>query len=570
MLFKSWNSRLSPEMTNEILRNLATVHISRINSTTEREHFTSSFATNNIRALCDHDPDYSLLSTGDALNSRQICAFYSKRADLDLGVDRRKAAERSFVESETLCRQTNTIFNHRAQGKFSFPLGVEPLLFRAQLKIARMLGDVPPLEDLRCRFGPGATTQVKKRIASPARKLGETLACSEDLIPLVKDILPDYPVWMDYLAKDHTSESWVVDLIVCPGQLRFVPKSYKTDRAIVVEPSLNSFVQLGVNDYLVDRFRRFGLDLSTQERNRSCAKEGSLTGDLATLDLKSASDTIATELVYDLLPRDWFLLLNQLRTSSVDCGGWTVKVDKFSSMGNGFTFPLESLIFYALACACVNEEEEHRVSVYGDDIIVPTSAAPELMRLLNCVGFVVNEKKSYWKGPFRESCGADFLRGIDIRPCYIKDSMALCDIFRLHNFYARGNDTECASILAELIPDTFKKWGPDGYGDGHLIGDGGLRPHGRDRGWAGFTFETYTLAPRRDFSVRPGDRVYPFYATYARERMASEPSPEAHLQGDTTSNWAPQSTYRNGFLGVSIPGSEGVNLIKIYTLSKRY
>ena len=188
-----------------------------------------------------------------------------------------------------------------------------------------------------------------------------------------------------------------------------------------------------------DRLRRFGIDLSSQERNKNLARIGSLTKALATLDLSSASDMISIELVYHLLPIEWVFFLKYFRTPVVEYQGNRHVLEKFSSMGNGFTFPLESLIFYALAISCVEEKELFDcVSVYGDDIIIPVKYYDTLVQVLTCCGFSVNKSKSFKNGPFRESCGGDYYEGIDIRPVYLKDRLSGFDAFRLHNFFSRN------------------------------------------------------------------------------------------------------------------------------------
>jgi len=79
---------------------------------------------------------------------------------------------------------------------------------------------------------------------------------------------------------------------------------------------------------------------------------------------------------------------------------------KVSSMGNGFTFELMSLILFAL-CKSLTQD----CSVFGDDIIVPNNVAETLVRDLNNGGFVVNPEKSHIYDVYRESCGAHFLDG---------------------------------------------------------------------------------------------------------------------------------------------------------------
>lgn len=573
MRYSRWDQVLTLKETNEILLELASVHCSRINSTHEREYVASCIAGDHILSLCDYAPAYSELSVSDAINLRQISAFFQKRRDVEVGIDKRRATIDRFIDSERLCLQTNYIFELKRRGEFFFPSRVESILHTAQRKIASILGTVPSLEEIKPRFGPGATTNVVKRKASARRKLGMVPACSEELLPLIRECLESVEGWCHSLYGDETEDPTYVPVEIHDGKLVFVPKSYKTHRSVVVEPCLNSMFQLGIGEYISGRLRRAGVDLHDQTLNQRLARVGSLTGALATLDLSNASDTIARELVYDLLPIDWAIFLSHFRTGHVTYEGYRMTLSKFSSMGNGFTFPLESLIFYALAYACTEEGvREHSVAVYGDDIIVPTEAASCLIEVLNAVGFVVNSEKSFTSGPFRESCGADYLKGFDIRPCYIKDSLACYDLFRLHNFYVRRGELELAAICLNHIDPCLRRYGPDGYGDGHLIGDNvGLVPHKRKHGWSGYVFETYTFRSRKDFEVLPGDRVYPSYCSYERSLgdvlARSSTTSLRELALATAIVDSPSHEVKRGLLGVSIPGVKGINLIKIYVLS---
>jgi len=574
MRFTHWEQPSSSGATDEILSRVALVHCSRINSIHVRRFFESCLHEKDFLSICNYEPDYGSISVYDAIQVRQICAFFSKRADrTEPGHNKRLAAVKTFIEAEELCFKTNDILVKKRRGEFYFPAGVESVLHRAQQKIAFILGDIPLLEDLKLRFGPGATTQVKKRKASAKSKLSQTFACSEDLLPMAQACLEELQGWIFPLHGVDGEDTASVTLEIHRGKLSFVPKSFKTDRSIVVEPSLNSMFQMGIGDYISDRLRMAGVNLRDQTLNQRMALEGSLTGALATLDLSSASDTIAYELIYELLPIDWALWLSHFRSGKVMAEGVELKLQKFSSMGNGFTFPLESLIFYALAYASTSEDECEKVSVYGDDIIVPVAAYPLLTEVLRCVGFLVNASKSFCSGPFRESCGADYLKGINIRPSYIKDVLHTFDLFRLHNQYVRRDDHECAQILLEYVDPSLYRYGPDGYGDGHLIKDVPLAPHQRRRGWSGYVFESYTFRPKKDFRVLPGDRVYPIYSSYvrskalARDVLFSRGIPSGDDKRLLDMDNLPIHEYsRDGRLGVSIPGVRGHNLVKIYVL----
>lgn len=566
MRYSRWDDQSSSGETNELLFTLAVEHLSRCSPSPIRERYASCIASRNIPNLCDISLAYEELTAYDAIQYRQISAFFTKRADLDLGYDRKSVALESFAKAELLNRETNDMFLKRRAGRFSFLPGVESKLFRAQRQISSILGPVPLLSDLRLAFGPGATTTVTKRMASARRKLGTRLACSKEFAELISDKLSELQGWFfDSVATDDP-DSVTVSVDIHPSRLAFVPKNFKTFRGIGVEPVLNTMFQNGIGRYMSRRLLSSGVDLKDQTRNQRLALEGSLTGALATLDLSSASDTIATELVFDLLPVDWALFLSEYRSGTIEVEGRLLEQAKFCSMGNGFTFPLESLIFYALTCACVSEEDHHLISVYGDDIIVPTYAYKELAELLRICGFSVNKEKSFASGPFRESCGADYLRGISIRPSYVKDALHCYDLFRLHNQYVRRLDFEMAKLVAAAIPNHLKRWGPDGYGDGHLIGDNPLKPHGREKGWCGGTFETYTFSPKRDFQILPGDRVYPCYSIYAQGE-----SPGVSFNGiDSIKGFSPSndgvSYLKDGRFGVSIPGRGSYRLIRVYVL----
>jgi len=202
--------------------------------------------------------------------------------------------------------------------------------------------------------------------------------------------------------------------ITTENRITTVPKNIKTDRTIACEPMGNLPFQLAVDGYLKSRLRRVGIDLSDQSRNQEAARIGSIDGSLATIDLSMASDTLSINTVASLLPDDWFSILMKLRSPCYSGAFGSGVYEKFSSMGNGFTFTLETLIFWALAKAVGSVEP----LVYGDDIIVESCISERLVRVLKFFGFATNNEKTFTKGPFRESCGADWYEGTNVRPIY--------------------------------------------------------------------------------------------------------------------------------------------------------
>lgn len=513
-----------------------------------------------FKRLCEYELSYpDSVNPESVFHLRQALAFFSKNVEADYGVDRDAIAYEKFVESESRCLATNTIFKLWSQGKFCFSPDVESWIFRAQRKIARVLGDVPTLSDVGLRFGPGSTTSTKKRNASVREKLHAPLACSEEFVPLLSKVLDELPV-LSLLQLEEVRKTESLAVKVDYGKVTFVPKSAKTNRAVVTEPVLNGMLQLGYGDIIAVRLRAVGVDTRDQSLNQRLAREGSLTNALATLDLSSASDTISTELVFHLLPIDWAFALSYARTRTVSVRGKLISQEKFSSMGNGYTFPLETLIFWALVSACCGDDSI--VSVYGDDIIIPSNRFDDVSRLLSCVGFSVNPSKSFAAGPFRESCGKDYYKGIDIRPYYQKSAVSAATLFSYHNYLVRRGYPDLASLVVNFIHPGLRIYGPDGYGDGHLLGDWLPRPHKRNIGYSGFLFDTFTFKRRRDIRpVLPGDWVVPLYSVYVREVTHGKSGVEMlRYYHGTPLDSAPLD-------GFTYPGVSGYKKVSIYTLN---
>jgi hypothetical protein len=492
-------------------------------------------AKNDFLALCKYPIDYSTVATREAVYIRQISALFSKLEFLDVGIDKEMAAVWSLMGAEMQCRETNAKFKAIHAGSVVVPPMIAGCLFLAQGHIARILGPRPTLDKLKFRFGPGATSLTRKRESSVKRKLGKGVSCSEDLVGWARALLGEMPVLAELHAVQTASDDqhfWaMVPVILHDGAMSFAFKNYSTYRTTETQPTLNGMGQLAVGDEMFNRCSVVpGLNLYDQTLNRELARIGSLTGELATLDLKSASNYIAVRLVQSLYPEDWFSMLKALRCgiTKVPHVG-RIKLEMFSGMGNGFTFPLQSLLFYALARASASMvgKRDPIVAVYGDDIIVDTEVAPFLMEVLSYCGLVVNTEKSFISGPFRESCGADYLEGIDIRPVYPKQLVSPASLFSLHNGLFRKGFKEAADWVKTLIHPSLLLFGPDDYGDGHLLCDDWQqsvksdgkpmrRPKGRQRGWEGWSFDTFSRTAKRDWTYHPGDRILHTYAVYSR------------------------------------------------------
>lgn len=345
--------------------------------------------------------------------------FLRKCAGLPTGIDTRGVAVQGFYAAEKQCGQTNRRLIARQEEVFpDLPSlrrweCVESVLARARRTVEVVLGRLP--DDLvHARFGPGATFNDRGRLTTVPDKMSSipTITSSAECL---------LPLWgRTAWARAHYHTRYRSDLEIVRGN-RFttVPKDATKDRGICIEPSVNLYFQLGVGRHIRQRLKCFGIDLEHgQSIHRRVACEASRDGMRATIDLSSASDTLSLELVRSLLPPGWWDLLNSLRSPMTCVDGSWVRLEKFSSMGNGFTFELETLVFYALSCAVVPDGD---VLVYGDDIIVPTTHAQDVLAVLQYFGFTPNRRKTFTEGNFRESCGGDYFSGVAVRPLYLKD-----------------------------------------------------------------------------------------------------------------------------------------------------
>jgi hypothetical protein len=279
----------------------------------------------------------------------------------------------------------------------------------------------------RARTGPGSSLGATGQDYYSKIFSSNLTATRASLFSLYQHYISFHPSWDD--AEKFRKEAGYDDFVVSGNKLSLVPKNVDISRTICTEPNLNMFFQLGVGEILCDRlWRVFGIDLSIQPNvNRELARIGSLDDRLCTIDLESASDSISLKMLAEYLPADiyrWLVLLRSPSTVLPD--GQSLQLNMVSTMGNGFTFPLQTIIFSCVISACFTYfgMSPGRAgvdwSVFGDDIIVPREIVGPVLDLLEHLGFSVNMQKSFFQGPFRESCGYDYLNGHNVRGVYLK------------------------------------------------------------------------------------------------------------------------------------------------------
>jgi hypothetical protein len=205
-----------------------------------------------------------------------------------------------------------------------------------------------------------------------------------------------------------------------------VPKNFKTARVIAPE---NVYRQGLARAYfnVCDRFLPGEVKLHDQTQNQQYALEGSLSGDLATLDLHAASDSVTHTLFYSVFPARFCRIMDRiLPTHYINEVGKEYRLQCVATMGNSMTFWLESVVFLGIATAATNYVKlwgplkDERITIYGDDIILPTEAAQTCIDWLTELGFIVNSDKSFFDKDhkYRESCGEEYYQGRCVSSAY--------------------------------------------------------------------------------------------------------------------------------------------------------
>lgn len=247
-----------------------------------------------------------------------------------------------------------------------------------------------------------------------------------------------------------------------PVRVVHVPKTLKTPRIIAIEPTCMQYMQQGIARRLVTylespilpsgRNAAFGLiGFTDQGPNRAMARSGSLNGDLATIDLKDASDRVSLGLVEACFER--FPVFREAilacRSTTADVPGFgVIPLAKFASMGSALCFPVEAMVFLAVVFAGIQDVDNRplavllrdyrgRVRVYGDDIIVPVDVVDSVTHALESYGLVVNHDKTFRSGSFRESCGGDYFAGEDVTPIRFRRPLPV----------SRGDAEEVVSLV---------------------------------------------------------------------------------------------------------------------------
>lgn len=275
-----------------------------------------------------------------------------------------------------------------------------------------------------------------------------------------------------------------------PARLLAVPKSYSGPRLIASEPLSHQWCQQSIRDFLVSRTNNTILhgfiSYEHQEYNARLALEASRDGELATIDLSSASDRVSCWVVERIFRNNPTLLdafyavrTRWLRQKIDRESPEFIRIRKFSTMGSALTFPVQSIVFLSIAVGCELYARNLRptlanirklygiVRVFGDDIIVSRAASGLTVDLLHYLGFKVNVHKTFVTGLFRESCGMEAFAGHDVTrvslltvPSVAKPESILSTI-DVHNNYLQRGWLKSAQYLKRAVTRLGRFFFPD-------------------------------------------------------------------------------------------------------------
>lgn len=303
------------------------------------------------------------------------------------------------------------------------------LVIRRARRIARsILGKYNPEIDLEyVRFGrkssigcPLASAYIDHKLTN-AKAFTSSSQCVEWLKEriLSKDSL--LLELMTEMGIPHSCESLPIHDSL---NLILAPKSWKIHRPITPLTLVGLYYTYGVGGQIQSALKAHRLDITRlQAVHQALVQKNSVSMNLATADLRSASQSLVSELLNGVLPRDWYNAIKLSFSHQVVIDGKATYCASVLPMGNGLTFPTETLVFYVLLKAISElSKVRGRISVYGDDLIYPSRLHKYVAKIFPLLGCTLNLDKTFVKAPFRESCGSDFYRGADVRPMFLPDT----------------------------------------------------------------------------------------------------------------------------------------------------
>lgn len=304
-------------------------------------------------------------------------------------------------------------------------MSIRRIITKAQTSLCRLFGGDK-------EFGPFDPRAIVPSHGPGAVSTRERLEEKWTFRTISPRIANTYPIDEYFFASlghvvDDVQGMQNLDIRESSARVCLVPKDSRGPRLISCESLDFQWVQQGLSRAIVERVEshpltRWNVNFTNQQPNQFGALLGSITGRYATLDLKDASDRISVGLVHLLFPEPVLSALMDCRSLSTELpGGEIINLSKYAPMGSALCFPVLALCVWAiLSAGAPDADTRESILVYGDDVVVPTAYAENATELLEAFGLKVNRAKSCTKGFFRESCGTDAFRGVNVTPVKLR------------------------------------------------------------------------------------------------------------------------------------------------------
>jgi hypothetical protein len=302
-------------------------------------------------------------------------------------------------------------------------------LDKARTLISYVLRRLDPL-DILPGHGPGSV--------ATGEKPWEKMNFSRFYVKL--DEVYSYPEYFFYnythLVDDLDTLERLEEVEAGTAKVVLVPKDSRGPRLISMEPLEYQWIQQGLMRELVREIERphsltagyVNFTYQTVNQELALASSGN-DSRYVTLDLEEASDRVSLWLVKKLFPEHIFECLKACRSEFTELpDGHCLRLKKFAPMGSSCCFPVEALIFWALAVGSqldsiplgMRLSALPEVWVYGDDIIATRSGYELFRPVFEELHLKFNRDKCCTGRFFRESCGVDAFNFENVTPFRVK------------------------------------------------------------------------------------------------------------------------------------------------------
>jgi hypothetical protein len=378
-----------------------------------------------FKRVFSHDGRVLLVPCNDSIKVLRQLLYLFYKYELPYSPDQEREVIDRFIKTEQDLDVLTRRFERDALSFEPITVGLVPntnsvennrIVRRARTRLSRVFASFDPL-DIYPRHGPGAVSTRERlsekyrwRVISP--RIVTTYPLDTYFYASIGHVCDQYKD----IQKDVSFDESFARVVL-------VPKDSRGPRLISEEPLDFQWIQQGLSKAMVRHVEahpltRKSVHFTDQQPNRLAALLGSIDGELCTLDLNEASDRVHSGLVRLLFPEPLLSALMNCRSLGTTLpDGRQLLLQKYAPMGSALCFPVLALTVWSLLTAgCTDANLRKKILVYGDDVVVPKAYASDAMQLLESFGLKINRDKSCTSGFFRESCGLDAYRGIEVTP----------------------------------------------------------------------------------------------------------------------------------------------------------